>query len=487
LSRHHFATLPLVAALLALASCTSVPTGRGGAHNPLWIPPLLAGTRTATGTEFNLSVSATTKPFLSGKETATYSYNGTGFWGPTLVVDKGSQVTIHVTNNLSEATTTHWHGLHVPAVMDGGPMQAIEPGTAWSSTFTVANQAATFWYHPHLHTATARQLALGAGGFLFVRDAAEAKLALPRTYGVDDLPIVFTSRTFNAANQIQTTTIYGDRLLANATLNAEVSVGAQVVRLRLLNAEIERAYSLGFADNRTFWVIGGDGGLLEKPVAVKRLLLAPGERYEVLIDLTKDLVGSSVPLLAYNGGQAFGFPGGEPNKNGDFGSLLNNTTFEALSLKVASADPQALLTIPSRLITNNYPTSAEVTNSRIVNITDQGPGTPFSFDNAGYDMMTINQTIKLGATEKWSVVNDFVFGHSFHIHDVQFKLASRSSGPVGAWESGWKDTFFIQRNETVSFIARFDDYADAVNAFMYHCHMANHEDGGLMGQFVVVP
>lgn len=479
-----FLALPV---LFVLASCSSLTTGSGGSHSLLWIPPLLEGTATPTGTEFNLSVPATSKSFLSGKETATYSYNGAGFWGPTLVFNKGDKVTIHVNNNLSEQSTTHWHGLHVPAAMDGGPMQVVEPGALWSPTFTVMNQAATFWYHPHLHTTTAKQLALGAGGFLLVRDADEAKLALPRTYGVDDLPVVLTSRTFDASNQIQTDTIYGDRLLANGTLNAEATVGAQVVRLRLLNAEIERAYSLGFADNRTFFVIGGDGGLLEKPVPVTRLLMSPGERYEVLIDLTKDAVGSSVPLQAYNGGQAFGFPGGEPNKTGGFGSLLNNTTFEVLNLKVEAAGGEALLTIPTTLITNNYPTAAEVSNSRTINITDQGPGTPFTFDNAGYDMMMINQTVKLGATEKWSVVNDFVFGHSFHIHDVQFKLVSRSSGPVGAWESGWKDTFFIQRNETVSFIARFEDFADPVNAFMYHCHMANHEDGGLMGQFVVVP
>ncbi len=470
----------------ALASCTSLLSSSSGTHNALWIPPLLTGTTTTAGTEFQLTVSATTKSFREGKETATYSYNNTGFWGPTLVVRKGEKVTIHVNNNLPVETTTHWHGLHVPAAMDGGPMQVVEPGATWSPTFTVMNQAATFWYHPHLHTTTAKQLALGAGGFLLVRDADEAKLALPRTYGVDDLPVVLTSRTFDASNQIQTDTIYGDRLLANGTLNAQATVGAQVVRLRLLNAEIERAYSLGFADNRKFFVIAGDGGLLEKPVPVTRLLMSPGERYEVLIDLTKDPVGASVPLLAYNRNQEFGFPGGEPNQTGDFGSLLNNTTFEVLNLKVRAAGTEALLTIPTALITNNYPTM-EVSNSRTINITDQGPGTPFTFDNAGYDMMMINQTVKLGATEKWSVVNDFVFGHSFHIHDVQFKLVSRSSGPVGAWESGWKDTFFIQRNETVSFVARFEDFADPVNAFMYHCHMANHEDGGLMGQFVVVP
>ena len=97
----------------------------------------------------------------------------------------------------------------------------------------------------------------------------------------------------------------------------------------------------------------------------------------------------------------------------------------------------------------------------------------------------INQHVKLGATEAWTITNDRVFGHSFHIHDVQFKIISRSTGAIPAHENGWKDTFSIQPSEKVTFLAKFDDYASSEWAYMYHCHMANHEDGGLMGQFLV--
>jgi FtsP/CotA-like multicopper oxidase with cupredoxin domain len=114
-----------------------------------------------------------------------------------------------------------------------------------------------------------------------------------------------------------------------------------------------------------------------------------------------------------------------------------------------------------------------------------GPGTPFTFDGAVFDPNVINQTVALDAVEKWTIVNGMTFSHAFHIHDVQFKIVARSSGPVPDEEQGWKDTVRVFRNETVSFIAKFDDFASATDPYMYHCHMANHEDEGTMGQFVV--
>jgi hypothetical protein len=102
-------------------------------------------------------------------------------------------------------------------------------------------------------------------------------------------------------------------------------------------------------------------------------------------------------------------------------------------------------------------------------------------------MNTINKTVQLNTIEKWTVTNNQVFGHTFHIHDVQFKIVARngSAAAVGSHESGWKDVMYVPKGENVSFVAKFEDYADAIHPFMYHCHFANHEDGGMMGQFVV--
>jgi blue copper oxidase len=447
--------------------------------NALWIPPKLSGKT------FNLTLSKGTKQILKGALTKTYGYNNSGFWGPTLFLNKGDDVTLNVKNSLSEVTTTHWHGLHLPAEMDGGPMQEIGVGKTWSPKFKVMNNAATYWYHPHMHMTTQKQLALGAGGFIFIKDSIESALPLPRTYGVDDIPLALGSRTLSASNQIGTTTIYGDTMLANGVANAEVSLPAQYVRLRILNVESERVYNLGMSDDRKFFVIATDGGLVDKPIAVKRLLMVPGERYEVLVDLSNDKVGSTLKLRAFNKGLTFGYGGSEPAQTGEFGSLLNNVDFDILKIRVAKAKANGVSSLPTVLTKNVFPTKAQVTNSRTIAITDEGPGTPFTFDNKSYSMDYINQRVKLGATEAWTVKNDRVFGHSFHIHDVQFKIISRSTGTIPSHENGWKDTFSIQPNESVTFVAKFEDYASSEWAYMYHCHMANHEDGGLMGQFLV--
>jgi len=459
------------------------------AFNELWIPPTLAGTN------FGLSLNVTNRSFATGRQTVTYAYNDASFWGPTLIFNQGDLIRIRLTNHLPETTTTHWHGFHIPAIMDGGPHQTIPAGTAWYPTFHVLNQAGTYWYHPHLHEKTQDHLTHGAGGMIIVRDAQEAALNLPRTYGVDDLPLALTSRRFTTNGTrlefVTRSSAYGDYLLANGTLDPQVTLPAQYVRLRILNAEIERSFNLGFGDNRTFYVIATDGGLVDSPIGVTRLHLAVGERVEVLVNLSGDAVGSSVDLKAYNSGQSRDFPGGEPAKTGEFGSLLNNTTFNLLHINVGPATANAVLTRPSVLTTNRFPTAAEVTRSRTIRITGgfPGPATPlFSFDNLLFSPTVFNQTLDLNAVEQWTIVNASGFSHSFHIHDIQFHLTSRTggTGAIANYEQGWKDTLFIGQNSSVSFIAKFDGFASNSNPFMYHCHFSNHEDEGLMGQFLVV-
>jgi len=191
--------------------------------------------------------------------------------------------------------------------------------------------------------------------------------------------------------------------------------------------------------------------------------------------------------MAYNAGQEFGFPGSEPSTTGEFGSLLNNTNFNVLHITVAAATSGAITSLPSSLVSNTYWTAADATVQRTMNVTNGVPGSaiPFEFDSTGFVFNTINKTVGLNNIEEWTVTNSNVFGHSFHIHDIQFKIISRSTGAVQDYESGWKDTYYLHVNETVSFVAKFTDYADPIHPFMYHCHIAPHEDGGMMGQFVV--
>ncbi len=455
-------------------------------NNPLIVPEVI------TGTTFNLNLHPTTKQFYSGAATNTYAYNNMLFWGPTLIMNKGDWVQLNVTNNLvADTTTTHWHGFHIPAIMDGGPHQTIAPGTTWTPSFKVDNNAGLYWYHPHLHEKTQEHLGYGAGGLIIIRDSTEAALNLPRTYGVDDIPLALTSRRFTNNQLVTTGSEYGDVMLTNGTLNAQVTLPKQYVRLRILNAEMERSYNLGFSDGRTFYQIATDGGLVDAPVALTRIVLAVGERCELLVDMTGDTVGSSFNLQAFNSGQSNDFPGGEPATTGQFGSLLNNTTFTILKINVGAQTSNPVLARPTTLTTNNFYTVGQVTNTRTVTLTNGFPGTglPFSFNNLVYSPSVINQTINFNAIEQWNLTNTSGFSHAFHIHDIQFKIVSRTGGNnagVKAYENGWKDVLWIGQNQTVSFIAKFDGFASNTNPFMYHCHFGSHEDGGMMGQFNVV-
>ena len=458
-------------------------------YNPLIIPEVI------TGTAFNLNLHKTTKQFLTGAATNTYAYNNMLFWGPTLIMNKGDWVQVNLTNNLTDTTTTHWHGFHIPAIMDGGPHQTIPAGTTWKPSFKVDNNAGTYWYHPHLHEFTQEQLSYGAGGLIIIKDPEEAALNLPRTYGVDDIPLALTSRRFTNNQIVTTGSEYGDSMVVNGVLNAQVSLPKQYVRLRILNAEMERSYNLGVTTSagadRTFYQIATDGGLVNAPVALTRLVLAVGERAEILLDLTGDTVGTSFDVKAYNSGQANDFPGGEPATTGQFGSALNNTTFNILHVNVVAATANPVTTRPTTLKTNTFWTDTDVTRNRTLTITNGFPGTglPFSFDNLVYSPTFINQTLNLNAVEKWTITNTSGFSHSFHIHDIQFNLMTRTGGNnagIKAYEQGWKDVLFIGQNQTVTFIAKFDGFASNTNPFMYHCHFPSHEDDGLMGQFVVV-
>ena len=487
-------------------------------YNVLNIPEAYYGVSGSTGKTFTLNIDDNVKQFRTGQATVTGAINidpatTNTFWGPTLIVNKDDVVHMNVTNNLNESTTIHWHGMHLPAIMDGGPHQIIPAGTLWQPYWTIKNQAATLWYHPHLHTTTQAHVTKGIGGFIIVKDPTEAVLPLPRTYGTDDIPLAISSRRFLSTTNAMAAQVidnYGDYSMINGTMNPQVMLPKQVVRLRILNAEIQRGLNIGFSDNRTFYVIGNDGGLLNAPVAVTRLAVQTGERYEILVNLSSDVVGAETLFLkAYNttaeiqlltgtGTNTFGWPGLEGNSttptgnNGPInGGLLNNTTYNLMNIKIAAATTTVtpITTIPTTLVNQTYWTTADVTNTRTINIGGGNGGSAFTLDGALYSTTMTPKTINLNAVEKWTIVNNNIFGHTFHLHDVFFKIISRSGGNIGttvrSFEQGWKDSVWLPIGGTVTFIAKFDDYADSTWPYMYHCHALTHEDEGMMGQFTV--
>lgn len=455
------------------------------AQNPIAIPDTL------TGTTFNLTMHPDSVLFLPGAKTFTNAFNQYSYLGPTLILNKGDLVMMNVTNSLTDTTTVHWHGLHVPPMDDGGPHTIILSGNTWSPQFTVMNHASTFWYHPHTHMKTGQQAMRGAAGLIIVRDSIESILNLPRRYGVDDFPLVVQSQQFDQNNQIDWRGMHDSILLVNGTSNPMLNLPSQVVRLRLLNASQERNFNFGFTANKTFYVIGNDGGLLNAPVSVTRIRLSPGERAEILIDLSA-MNGQTIYLMSYASEFPLGVQGGTPMPGMDTAmySPINGIDFNILQLNInpQTANPVTSVPVSLVMVTPWLESQANITRQIIITADNiMSMDGPFYFNDSLFDMNRIDYYIPLNNIEIWSLTNLTMVAHPFHIHDVQFFVLDRDGISSAPEESGYKDVVMIAPNETVRFITKFEDFADSTMPYMYHCHVLMHEDDGMMGQFVVVP
>ncbi|MES2780155.1 MAG: multicopper oxidase domain-containing protein [Bacteroidota bacterium] len=461
------------------------------AQTPLLIPD------TIVGPTYDLTMHIDSVAFFPGKKSNTYAYNTYSYLGPTLIFNKGSNVTINVNNLIDDTTTVHWHGIHLPAKWDGGPHTPIMPGANWHPTFKVMDHAATYWYHPHMHMKTAVQAIKGAAGLIIVRDSIEASLPLPRMYGIDDFPVIVQCQQYDTVNQamplgMQDSTILVNGARANHGQSVYLDCPAQVIRMRLLNASGERVFNFGLSGNKHFKIIASDGGLLNAPVDVTRIRLAPGERAEIVIDLN-GMNGQNIFLMSYASELAMGIQGGPtmPMPSGPpMDSPLNGIDFNIMQLRVGPQTSSPITTIPTTLTSQQAYNPALANTTRTIRFTADSAMVmdgPFYFNGNSFDMMRIDFFIPVNAVEKWKLVNETMVAHPFHIHDVQFNLIDRNGSVPPIEERGRKDVVLIPTGDSVIFVTQFEDFTDTIIPYMFHCHILMHEDAGMMGQFMVVP
>lgn len=483
LNRRHLlqlTTLGLGAgALAALAGCSG-RTGREvldtfgklDFRNPLHIPPLAESVVKDGQRVFDLVTQAGQSEIVQGGKADTWGVNG-ALLGPTLRARRGEDIRINISNSLEVATTLHWHGMRLPAVADGGPHQMVEPGGTWSPAWGIDQPAATLWYHPHPHGETEKHVYKGLGGMFIIDDDEESRLALPRHYGVDDIPVIVQDKTFNAQGQLVESGrvrvgMLGGTVLVNGTAAAVLAVTAEHTRLRLLNASTARSYNFGFSDDRSFTTIGSDGGLLAQPVPLTRIMLTPGERAEIIVAAAP---GEKFTLRSFP--QDLGVADSRAAEVGAQDKL------EILELTAAATlSPSA--PIPTQLATMDYPDPALAGDMRMFQLGDNSINSKFM------DMDRIDLEVKAGATEAWGVINAHNQPHNFHIHDVQFQILSMDNQPPPPELAGWKDTVYVPPRMTIRLLMRFGEHTDPVIPYMYHCHLLWHEDMGMMGQFLVV-
>ncbi|HET9148274.1 MAG TPA: multicopper oxidase domain-containing protein [Acetobacteraceae bacterium] len=476
------------------------------------IPAQLAGEERAGALHYRLRMAPGRTSLLADKLTPTWGFNG-AYLGPTLRIPRGRSVKIDVANALNQSTTTHWHGAHVNGEMDGGPHSLIGAGETFHYAFSLDQPAATLWYHPHPDTRTGSHVFAGLAGLVYVDDPASAPPGLPSTYGADDLPLVVQDRAFNPDGTLAYMTsamdrmgMKGDYILVNGREQPFAEVPAQWVRLRLLDGSNARVYYFGFADNREFQVIASDAGLLRRAVPVRRLLLAPGERAEIMVDLSRDQ-GKSLVLRSYSGEIVPSL-----SKTSMDSDALDRGVFDILQLRVTSpsghrtalpprlAEIETLRTdLPARNFTlqttdkmNKGPAPGE--DGRQRPHTAPGPGGMslgvggedwFSINHQYMNPRLINAAVKLGSTEIWQFENRSEMAHPMHYHGVSFQILSVNGRPPAPEMAGWKDTVLVRHNETVRTIARFTRPASKAYPFMLHCHILEHEDNGMMNQFTV--
>lgn len=449
--------------------------GRVDFENELAVPPLEEGKLNAEGVRvFDLAFQPGTTEFVADKATPTWGLNGS-FLSPALRAARGERIRVNVTNNLPESTTLHWHGMHLPAAMDGGPHQPIRPGETWSPAWTIDQPAATLWFHPHPHEKTEDHVQRGAAGVFLVDDDVEAALPLPRTYGVDDIPLVVQDRAFDSEGAFRhrrpmfaTDGNLGDTILVNGTIGPYFDVTTPKLRLRILNGSTARIYNFGFHDERSFALVASDAGLMESPVTLTRIQLSPGERAEIVVSIEP---GEEAILRSYGPELGMDF----------FSSRMNggDDTFDILQLRAASR-LEASPGIPGQLAELETLSEADAVAERNFDLSGRG------INGLGMDMERIDASVTVNTTEVWNVRGGGGGPHNFHIHLVHFRVLSIDGEPPAPELSGWKDTIHLLPGTDYRLIARFSDYADPATPYMFHCHALRHEDQGMMGQFVVV-
>jgi FtsP/CotA-like multicopper oxidase with cupredoxin domain len=425
------------------------------------------------------------------------------YLGPVVRVRSGATIPFRVENRLDEETTLHWHGLLIPSSVDGGPHNVIAPGGVWSPALTIHQPAATAWFHPHPHGSTARQVYAGLAGLLIVSDGADADRGLPATYGLDDLPLILQDKRFGRGGAL----VYdpgmmelmhgfqGDTLVVNGAIGPVARVPKGYVRLRLLNAANARIFDLRFSDRRPFFVIAGDGGLLAEPVELRSLVIAPAERYEVLVDFADgrpvDLV--TAPDAGHGPGMMMPMMGARSRSAGSVQTFMRFEPDQAQKAAVTRLPRQLASLIPpdvkSAVAWRTFELNPMMGMGRMgmgmMGRQGDGMGHTMGINGRSFAMDRIDVTAKLGTAEIWEIsAGGMPMAHPFHVHGARFRILSKTRRNPAAHEAGWKDVVLVEEHAEI--LVRFDNPAPPRMPFMYHCHILEHEDHGMMGQLAVV-
>jgi len=418
-------------------------------------------------------------------------------------------------NDLPEASSVHWHGFEVPGPEDGGPADPVAPGSSRLYHFTLDQPAASLWFHPHPHPGTAEQVYRGLAGVLLLTDEVEEQLRqegrLPAPE--HDIPLLIQDRLFDAESSGVRELVYsggqmsgfgmrGNVVLVNGAELPRLAVETRQYVLRLYNASNSRTYDFALHDGRGFKLVGSDGGWLPSPVEADHVVLSPGERAAIVVDFAEYQSGERVMLISrpfmggaamgmsmfhasgdsggMHGGMGGGHHGREPYLPGEGQDIMRFDVDHA-----AVDDVRLYAQLPEPAEIHSRLSEQDATMDRLF-VMSWGHGmNAFLINGKQYSANRIDEQVSPGATEIWEILNVSPVPHPFHPHAIQWQVLDRNGEfPAGA-ERGWKDTVLVRPGERVRLIGRFGP----VNSgeYVYHCHILEHEDAGMMGVFRVGP
>jgi len=422
---------------------------------------------------------------LGNRQASLLTYNGQ-IPAPRLEAKPGDKVRLHFTNNLAQPTNIHYHGLHIPLIGNADNVfLKIEPGKNLTYEFQIPNNhpSGTFWYHPHLHGLVAEQLFGGLAGLFIVRgeldEIPELKSAQEEFLVLQDFSIDADGRRSNSAHMSLMMGREGDVIAVNGRINPSITLpGGGLLRLRILNASPSRFYRLALEEH-SFYQIATDGNSLSEPIEVNELLLTPGQRADILVKGDKESGQYRLLNLPYDRGSMGMMVGGMMGGRGMMGRSNRDEPIALATVNYESTVES--LALPTKLVSiDPLPEPQTVRRFELNHGMTPAVGMAFLINGEPYSHDVIHTQVKLNTVEDWELINTGVMDHPFHIHGNAFQVISRNDRPESLM--AWRDTVLVKRGETVRIRIPFRDFAGKT---VYHCHVLDHEDLGMMGNLLI--
>jgi bilirubin oxidase len=400
-----------------------------------------------------------------GRPTAFWAYNDS-VPGPAIELFEGETLALRFENRLPQPTTVHWHGLPIPADQDGNPHDAVPPGQAREYRFTLPpGSAGTYWYHPHPHGHTAEQVYRGLAGVFVVKSRNDPLAHLPERWLVlSDLKLDGDGQIAANSEADRMDGREGQFVLVNGAWQPRLTLGmGERQRWRVWNATSARVLKLALPAHEV-WLVGTDGGLIERPRRMAYVLLPPGARVE----------------LAVTGRFASGKPSGLlalPYARGKMMGPEQDKPLPLLGIEAGAAVATAAL--PRRLCTVAALPKPTVRRRVVFSEDMANPAAMFLINGQTFDMDRVDFIGKVGEVEEWEIDNQADMDHPFHLHGTQFQVTERHDGK--GWKKepylAWRDVVNVPPEQKVRLRFR----QDLPGPRMFHCHILEHEDAGMMG------